>query len=685
MIRRAFRSHPRPRQGFLTRLANDQRGNALALMTAAFIPLAGMVGGAVDFGRAYLIKTRLQQACDAGALAARRMMTTSDLSTATENAAKKYFEVNLHTGAYGSTGRTFDLYTVLDGGGVSTGTVRGEASITVPTTLLRIFGKANFVLEAECDADLNIANNDILFVLDVTGSMACLTSDNETDCDTYAATNIVQSGSRFETTEKANSRIDGLRDAVKAFYATVLASTSPTARLRIGFLPYSSGVNVAGILPGGTLASTYDGYQSRVANYTTPKHLPTTTWGTWGSAQTFSSAIDSGDCSRYANNTSYTYNTANSSSKPRPAGNPPPPSTQTTGGSTPSNVTTVNYRFASWTPTTGSLGTCVRQRRTATTSYTTRYGFTNWTYQPVTTYTGVDAATLSVVSNPTAGRTNSSGSYNVQQLATMVNAGTASGMTVSSITADGCVLERVDGTSSIDQAADTNNRRWPRSWHQVAYTRASASNATNGNDDVWPNRRASGASYVDYSNGYLPNYSCPKAALLPAVTNQAGVDGYVDATDFVAHGGTYHDIGMIWGTRIMSTTGIFSAIHGPAPNGEEVMRHIIFMTDGSMKPNDAYYSNLGIEKLEKRIVGNGNDSAATPLANQHNARFTAACTAARTQHNIRVWVVAFAQALTTELTNCANAGQAFQANSTAELQTQFQTIAQRIAELRLSR
>ncbi len=333
----------------------------------------------------------------------------------------------------------------------------------------------------------------------------------------------------------------------------------------------------------------------------------------------------------------------------------------------------------------------MRERRTATTTYTTKYGFTNWTYRPVTTasgfnYSGVDAASLAVVTNPTAGRTDTSGSYNVQQLATMFSGGTATGFTVGTVDADGCIVERVDGMSAIDTAADTNDRRWPRSWNQLTFTRSSTSNANSTNDDAWPNRRATGSAYYDYSNGgYLPTYSCPKAAVLPAVMDQAGVDAYVNAADFVAHGGTYHDIGMIWGTRIMSTTGIFSGIHGAAPNGEEVMRHIIFMTDGSMKPNDAYYSNLGIEKLEKRIVGNGNDSAATPLANQHNARFTAACTAARTQHNIRVWVVAFAQALTTELTNCANAGQAFQANSTAELQTQFQTIAQRIAELRLSR
>ena len=66
---------PARRKGFLTRLARDVRGNTLAIVGAALVPLAGMIGSGVDMSRAYMAKTRLQSACDAAALAGRRVMT----------------------------------------------------------------------------------------------------------------------------------------------------------------------------------------------------------------------------------------------------------------------------------------------------------------------------------------------------------------------------------------------------------------------------------------------------------------------------------------------------------------------------------------------------------------------------------------------------------------------------------
>ena len=59
---------------FLTRLRRDTSGNTLAIAAAAMVPLIGIVGGAVDMSRIYIIKTRLQHACDAGALAGRKAM-----------------------------------------------------------------------------------------------------------------------------------------------------------------------------------------------------------------------------------------------------------------------------------------------------------------------------------------------------------------------------------------------------------------------------------------------------------------------------------------------------------------------------------------------------------------------------------------------------------------------------------
>ena len=61
-------------KGFLGRLARDTRGNVLAIVAAAVLPMTAFVGAGLDLSRAYLVRTRLQQACDAGVLAGRRTM-----------------------------------------------------------------------------------------------------------------------------------------------------------------------------------------------------------------------------------------------------------------------------------------------------------------------------------------------------------------------------------------------------------------------------------------------------------------------------------------------------------------------------------------------------------------------------------------------------------------------------------
>src|SRR5690349_5571340 len=93
----------RKRQGmeqprtFLTSLLRDARANTLALMAMAVIPLAGMVGGGVDISRMYIVKTRLQHACDAGALAGRKTMgsgTWAYNNNAANAAAVRFFDDN---------------------------------------------------------------------------------------------------------------------------------------------------------------------------------------------------------------------------------------------------------------------------------------------------------------------------------------------------------------------------------------------------------------------------------------------------------------------------------------------------------------------------------------------------------------------------------------------------------------
>src|SRR3546814_21130410 len=124
------------------------------LTAAAVVPLIGIVGSAVDIGRAYMTQLRLQQACDAGVLAGRRSMAGGTYTDAAEAEANKMFNFNFPAGIYGSSGINFDSQPPSTGAYDVTGT----AHATLPTALMYIFGKDPFALTANCTAKLEISN-----------------------------------------------------------------------------------------------------------------------------------------------------------------------------------------------------------------------------------------------------------------------------------------------------------------------------------------------------------------------------------------------------------------------------------------------------------------------------------------------------------------------------------------------
>lgn len=199
-------------------LLRDQRGNAFMLTAAAIVPVIGIVGSAVDIGRAYMTQLRLQQACDAGVLAGRRAMGPGTYGPDEEAEADKMFNFNFPTGRYGATDISFS--SEADG----TADVTGTASATLPTALMYIFGKSQFNLSAACTAKLEISNIDVMLVLDVTGSMEW-TNEGDTQ-----------------------NKITGLKAAAKSFFTTLTSADIGNGQLRFGVVPYSTTVNVGQIL-----------------------------------------------------------------------------------------------------------------------------------------------------------------------------------------------------------------------------------------------------------------------------------------------------------------------------------------------------------------------------------------------------------------------------------------------------
>lgn len=205
------------------RLARDQRGNTLALIAAALIPVLAAIGGGVDISRAYLAQSRLQQAVDSAALAGRRSRIGTGMTEATE-AANRFLAFNFPQTSYGASASNWTSEIT----GPDNASVQVSASTRIPTTIMRLFGIQTVEIGAVSIARQNWINTDIVLVLDTTGSMADKPSGDK------------------------QSKIQSLRDAVMSLYDELAQAqsdlTSRGLRLRYGIVPYSSAVNVGRLL-----------------------------------------------------------------------------------------------------------------------------------------------------------------------------------------------------------------------------------------------------------------------------------------------------------------------------------------------------------------------------------------------------------------------------------------------------
>jgi Flp pilus assembly protein TadG len=613
--------------GFLGRLRRDVRGNTLALMAAMLIPLAALSGSAVDLGRLYTVKTRLQQACDAGVLAGRKMMvdpSSSTLDDTATQAAQTFFANNFHAGWFKTSSVVFTPTKSGDS------QVDGTATAVVPMTVMTMFGVSSRTVSVTCEARYDVADADIMFVLDTTGSMACTTADDP--CGAPAASYTRPDGTTgYYDVEESGSKLSGLRAAVLSFYDTLVATADPSTHIRYGFVTYTSTVNVGYLLPSSALVTKWK-YQTR-----TPTDANNGT----------------------ATNTVYTGDTQTSCNA-RTSRNP-------ATGYTSSGTATVYT--ASWSSSTSKCTVTAQPVKVV------------WTYGQAA-YDVSQYVAGNVVVDPTKiGNVNSQkwqGCIEERNTAVGANSYDINNLP-DDLDPDKAPVADVDA-NGLPTSSDT---RWRPMWPEVIYYRGSSlASFQDTNPDNSPQnydnsryQNVNGASYL--KAGYI---TCGKPAQRLTTMTRTDVSNFVNATDFRAIGGTYHDTGMIWGTRLISPTGIFASDTAAWPGRQAPNRFIVFMTDGQMSPNQSIYGMYGLEQYDQRVTGGSfsNDTA------YHNARFVAECAAAKAR-NITVFVVGFGQTLNSQLKACASPGQAYYASDNAALKTAFQKIAQQVAMLRISK
>lgn len=698
--------------GLMHRLRSDVRGNAMILTAAAIIPLAGLIGGGVDVARVYAVKSRLQHACDAGALATRRSMSGSTPTAADISEGNKYFNFNFRSGMFGvPSSKVSKGFTA----GSAPGTINGSATAEVDFTMMRIFDFNSIDLDVSCTATVSIPNTDIMFVLDVTGSME----------DT--------------PTGDTSTKLAALQVATKDFFRELGPGTASGAgRIRYGFVPYSSSVNVGDVVGdqdsswilGGTTGETAQ-YPTRTPVTETEYYISaltpetaqsygaaynsTITFSSWTNYGTSGSTTVTGVAytNRFTNITTATCSAksspldtdASTSSAVGPTfnnSNVPthPATTQTNNYRTTQNFTRTDYGYG-WTRTSGSgssaLGTCQFRRRTApfvrttpstttqTATWSERLLLAGWTYG----LADVDVSPFvqnGSGPNPSywtglfkSGQSNNpGGSYNGSSATINWNGCIEESATVNTITGSSTITEAPSGAKDllIDLVPSSASEKWKPQLRQLNYYNSYDYGT------MWYGH----SSLLDGGFG-----ACPSPA--SKLRSYAGdVDGsglsssfgaYVDSLNAI--GGTYHDIGLIWGARLLSPDGIMASENADstAPGGFQISRHLVFMTDGYMSAGKDNLDAWGINAVQGRVLPS--NSSSTDLTAAHTKRMTLICDAAK-RKGFTIWVIGFGiPSLTTELSNCAtDTEHASVASNSTALKAKFKAIAETIGGLRLS-
>ncbi len=152
-------------QSFKKRLASliaSERGNVAMVFGLSIIPLVAIAGAAVDYSRAAATKSRLQTACDAGALAGMRarMRPGADYTAA----AQAYFKQNVPAELQNEVP---NVTLTPDGLGLTL-----SVNKNVPTTTLALVNVNSIDVSVTCTATYGtLMPMEVAFVLDYSGSM----------------------------------------------------------------------------------------------------------------------------------------------------------------------------------------------------------------------------------------------------------------------------------------------------------------------------------------------------------------------------------------------------------------------------------------------------------------------------------------------------------------------------------
>lgn len=237
------------------RFLSDRRGSMPMLFALMIVPMVGMVGGVIDYGKAVSDRTRLNNALDAAAIVAANKAQADDATNATD--------ATIVANAQAAALASFNATPKLPAGSVATFkvtllnrtvTVNGSYTSSTPTTLLKVLGIQQFPLGASAISAVNLSPMvDIYLMIDVSGSMALGATSADiaklraglNGCAFACHDGVKVNNTKYDAFEWAEAqgiklRVDEVNDGITDFITWLKSQTSASKRIRIAVYSFST-------------------------------------------------------------------------------------------------------------------------------------------------------------------------------------------------------------------------------------------------------------------------------------------------------------------------------------------------------------------------------------------------------------------------------------------------------------
>ena len=672
----------------------DVRGSVAIIFGFAMIPIALGVGIAVDYGRALLVRERMQSSLDAATLA---VGSWPGLSNAEMQAkAQVYFNTN-----YPPTSNHFGTVSPLNLS-VSGNTIVVSVSASVPTTVMRIANIDHVNVGASTTVLVGMGTVEVAIALDNSGSMA---------------------GNKIAALKTAaNNLVDTLFSAAQ--------NSAETDPIKIAVVPFAASVNVGSQYSNASWMDTGNnnpyhadaqrayGAPATTNNFTLLSSLKTST----GAAVTWGGCVESRPMPYDVTDDAAGTGTPSTLFVPLFAPDEPDNWTATTsncttannctfacadgGGSCSSSSSTLVFNgappgsvgFNNYLPDAGGGTTCGSNTFTVTTASPavvtkSNHGFAA-TNQVLFTTTGALPAGLTKTTRYyvlSTGLTTNSFRVSTSSNGSAVNTSGSQSGTHSIANAYTC---RGPNTPPSTTSSTANCARSGSTGATVgqgekdAFGGKSLPSSLNCKYGTTANK-ATVANITVSGLPAGPNFMCTSTALLPLSTNKTTIKNAINA--MTAQGATGITEGAMWGWRVLSPGAPFT--DGRVYNTKNNTKVLVLMTDGQ----NTYYGQSHFLKswydtygyVDRNHLGTTSTNNAT-LTQFMDQRTQQACINMKAA-GIIIYTVAFqipgdqAGALTL-LDNCASDKDKYFAPGTeTELLAAFNAIGKDISELRVSK